>query len=142
MKPQNIMIDPEKNVRLYDYGLCIDKTKSFEPGSDVVQGSPLYMPPERIVGMEENMSSEIYSIGMVIFHALTRKTYYSATGAYELAKKHVTSLRMSSVATRLPVSVNPLMAPLLDKMVARMPARRYQEFKDVALDIKRIYRKL
>ena len=142
MKPQNIMIDPSGNAVLYDYGLCIPIADSQDPDSDVVDGSPLYMPPERIVGMGENMSSEIYSIGMVIFHALTRKTYYTSTGAYELAKKHVTSLRIHSVATRLPVSINPLIAPLLDKMVARIPAQRYQEYKDVALEIKRIYGKL
>lgn len=142
MKPQNIMINKSGNAVLFDYGLCVKIEESHDPNSETVDGSPLYMPPERIVGMPENMSSEIYSIGMVLFHALTRKTYYTSTGAYELAKKHVTSLRMSSVATKLPVSVNPLMAPLLDKMVARIPAQRYQNYKDVAVDIKKIYEKL
>ena len=142
MKPQNIMIDYSGNAVLYDYGLCIPNNDPTIFESDTVDGSPLYMPPERIVGMPENQSSEIYSLGMVLFHALTGKTYYTSTGAYELAKKHVTSLRISSVATRLPVSVNPLIAPLLDKMVARIPAKRYQAYKEVALDIKKIYAKL
>jgi serine/threonine protein kinase len=142
MKPQNIMIDPDKNVRLYDFGLCVPKDDSTDSDSDMVQGSPLYMPPERIVGMEENMSSEIYSIGMVMYHALTRKTYYTASGAFELAKKHVTSLRTTSVAHKLPSYVNPLMANLLDRMLARIPKNRYQAFRDVAIDIKHIYKKL
>jgi len=142
MKPQNIMIDNNGNAVLFDYGLCSAIAEPENPESDTVEGSPLYMPPERIVGMAENMSSEIYSIGMVLFHTLTNKTYYTATGAYDLAKKHVTSLRISSVATRLPISVNPLIAPLLDKMIARMPAKRYQTYKNVALDIKKIYAKL
>lgn len=142
MKPQNIMIDPDGNAILFDYGLCIPIENSNDPDSDMVDGSPLYMPPERIVGMPENMSSEIYSIGMVMFHAFSRKTYYTATGAYELAKKHVTSLRMSSVAKRLPNSINPLIAPLLDKMIARMPAQRFQQFKDVAVEIKHIYEQI
>lgn len=142
MKPQNIMIDPNGNAVLFDYGLCLPIENSNDPNSDVVDGSPLYMPPERIVGMAENMSSEIYSIGMVLFHALTRKTYYTATGAYELAKKHVASLRIGSVSTRLPSTVNPLIAPLLDRMVARVPAQRFQEFKEVAVAIKHIYEKM
>lgn len=142
MKPQNIMIDNNRNAVLFDYGLCLPINDPDALASDTVDGSPLYMPPERLVGMPENMSSEIYSIGMVLFHALTRKTYYSATGAYELAKKHVTSLRISSVATRLPVSVNPLIAPLLDKMVARKPTNRFQSYKEVALNIKHVYSKL
>ena len=142
MKPQNIMIDPNKNVRLYDYGLCVDKNKSYDPSSDVVQGSPLYMPPERIVGMEENMSSEIYSIGMVMYHALARKTYYSASGAFELAKKHVTSLRTSTVASKLPHHVSPKIANILDKMMPRNPADRYQSFKEAAYEIKQVYNSL
>ena len=142
MKPQNIMIEPSKNVKLYDYGLCIAKDDRSAQESDVVQGSPLYMPPERIVGMEENMTSEIYSIGMVIFHALARKTYYTASGAFELAKKHVTSLRTSSVASKLPSSVNPLIAPVLDKMLAKIPKDRFQSFKESALAIKEIYSKI
>ena len=142
MKPQNIMIDPNGNAVLYDYGLCLPISKSLNPDSSIVDGSPLYMPPERIVGTGENMSSEIYSIGMVMFHALTKKTYYTSTGAYELARKHVTSLRISSVASRLPASTNPLIAPLLDKMIARVPTKRYQSFKDLAVAIKRIYEKI
>ena len=63
-KPQNIMIDKDKNARLFDFGLCKPIEKSVDHDSEMIQGSPLYMPPERIVGMEENMSSEIYSIGM------------------------------------------------------------------------------
>jgi serine/threonine protein kinase len=142
LKPQNIMIDTSKNAKLFDFGLCIKIEDSGASDSDTVDGSPLYMPPERIVGMPENMSSEIYSLGMVLFHALTRKTYYTATGAFELAKKHVTSLRTTSVKQKLPIFVNPLIADVLDKMLARVPARRYQTFKEVAADIKTVYNKL
>ena len=142
LKPQNIMVDKAKNARLFDFGLCITIEESKNADSDMVDGSPLYMPPERIVGLEENMSSEIYSLGMVLFHALTRKTYYTATGAFELAKKHVTSLRTTSVKQKLPIFVNPLIADVLDKMLARTPARRFQTFKEVAEAIKAVYNKL
>jgi len=142
MKPQNIMIDMNGNAILFDYGLCLDKNKTVDLNSDIVDGSPLYMPPERIIGMAENMSSEIYSIGMVMFHALTKKTYYTATGAYELAKKHVTSLRVGSVANRLSSSATNKIVPILDKMIARIPSMRYQTFKELATDIRTVYNKL
>ncbi len=141
MKPQNIIIDLDKKAKLFDFGLCI-RIEDANQSSDVIDGSPLYMPPERIVGMPENMSSEIYSLGMVMFHALARKTYYSATDAFELARKHVASLRTSSVASKLPSSVSSALAPVLDKMVARSPERRYQTFKEVAKALKKVYGKL
>ena len=142
MKPQNVMIDNDGNAILFDYGLCIDKNKTIDQDCDVVDGSPLYMPPERIVGMPENMSSEIYSLGMVMFHALTKKAYYSATDAYALAKKHVTSLRVGSVNNRLPNGISNKIAPLIDHMIARIPSQRYQAYKEVATDIKEIYNTL
>ena len=142
LKPQNIIIGLDKKARLLDFGLCIRVEDAAAQASDVIDGSPLYMPPERIVGMPENMSSEIYSLGMVVFHALARKTYYSATDAFELARKHVASLRTSSVGSKLPSYVSAAIIPVLDKMVVRSPERRFQTFKETAVAIKEVYGKL
>ncbi|HCE43014.1 MAG TPA: hypothetical protein DET40_05665 [Lentisphaeria bacterium] len=142
LKPQNIIIDKEGNAHLIDYGLCIGIEDAHNKDAETVDGSPLYMPPERIVGMPENMTSEIYSLGMVMFHALTKSTYYTATGAYEVARKHVSSLRMANVSSRLPITVSPKIASILDKMVARLPSERYQTYKETAVVIKDVYNSL
>jgi len=102
----------------------------------------LYMPPERVMCMPEGMCSEIYSLGMVMFHALVRKTYYSASGVYELAQKHVSSPRVSSVASRLPLSVSPKVAHVLDQMIARLPQDRFQTYRDAALALRQVYNEL
>jgi serine/threonine protein kinase len=142
LKPQNLIVDADGNAHLIDYGLCIEIDQQHAGEAETVHGSPLYMPPERVVGMPEDMYSEIYSLGMVMFHAIVRKTYYTASGVYELAKKHVSSLRVSSVETRLPISVSPKIAHVLDKMIARLPQDRYQTYKDAALAIRAIYNEL
>ncbi len=142
LKPQNIIIDADGNAKLIDYGLCEEVGKDPRLGGDSVEGSPLYMPPERIVGMKENMPGEIYSLGMVMFHALARKTYYTATGAYDLAHKHIAGIRIASVSSRMPAHINPSISELLDKMIARNPSERIQNYKDAAAQIKRIYNKL
>ncbi len=142
LKPQNIIIDKEGNAHLIDYGLCIKIEDAHNKDTETVDGSPLYMPPERIVGMPEGMSGEIYSLGMVMFHALTKSTYYTATGAYEVAKKHVSSLRMANVGTRLPITVSPRIAEILDRMIARMPSERYQTYKETAVAIRNVYNSL
>lgn len=142
LKPQNIIIDTEGNAKIIDYGLCDEVHKEHIDKGDSVEGSPLYMPPERIVGQPENMCSEIYSLGMVMFHALAKKTYYTATGAYELAHKHIAAIRIASVASRMPAHVNPNICELLDKMIARNPEERIQSYKDAAIQIKAIYNNL
>jgi serine/threonine protein kinase len=142
LKPQNLIVDADGNAHLIDYGLCIEVANQQAGETGTVHGSPLYMPPERIVGVAEDMYSEIYSLGMVMFHALVRKTYYTASGVYELAKKHVSSLRVGSVETRLPISVSPKIARVLDRMVARLPQDRYQTYKEAGLAIRQIYNEL
>lgn len=143
LKPQNIIIDNNGNAQLIDYGLCLERALA-EAGSqsDSIEGSPLYMPPERITGEPEGMSSEIYSLGMVMFHALAKKTFYTATGAYELAKKHVMSLRLAGVSNRLPATTHPHISEIIDVMIARLPEDRYESFKEAALDIQTVFQEL
>jgi eukaryotic-like serine/threonine-protein kinase len=142
LKPQNLLIDKDGNAHIIDYGLCVKIEEATNKGVETVDGSPLYMPPERICGLPENMSSEIYSLGMVMFHALARKTYYTATGAFEVSRKHVNSLRMANVANRIPRTVSPKIADVLDKMTARAPVERYQTYKEAAVAIKNVYNSL
>ncbi len=143
MKPQNVIIDGDGNAHLMDYGLCISAEEAAkENSSDSIEGSPLFMPPERIVGAGEGMTGEIYSIGMLLFNAFSKTTYYSASGAFELARKHVSSLRIASVSARMPSSVDPKICALIDRMVARMPSDRYQTYKEAAHVIKEIFDKL
>ena len=142
LKPQNIIIDKNGNVHVIDYGLCVKVVEATNEGVETVDGSPLYMPPERTCGMPENMSSEIYSLGMVMFHVLTGKTYYTATGAFEVSRKHVNSLRMANVVGRMPGTVDLKISEVLDKMIARAPVERYQTYRETAMAIKDAYNSL
>ncbi|MEM4248291.1 MAG: serine/threonine-protein kinase, partial [Candidatus Nanoarchaeia archaeon] len=143
IKPQNIIIDKNRNARLFDYGLCMPiETAAQINSSETVEGSPIYMPPERIVGYPEAMNSEIYSIGMVLFHLLAGKPYYSAEDAYNLAKKHVASIRVANVASRMPKNISTEITKLIDKMIARNPQERFQTYKEVACEMNRIFNSL
>lgn len=143
MKPQNIIIDGNGNIRLIDYGLCMKAEEAMkENTSESIEGSPLFMPPERIVGAGEGMTGEIYSIGMVMYNALTKSTYYSASGAFELARKHVSSVRMTSVSMKMPASVDAKVSQIIDRMIARLPCDRYLSYREAALDIKAVFEKL
>ncbi len=143
LKPQNVIIDTKGNAKLFDYGLCLSIDAAFKPTpSDTVEGSPIYMPPERIVGLPESMNSEIYSLGMLLFHLLSGKPYYSSTDAYNLAKKHVASLRVASVAGIMPKTVDKKITLLIDRMVARNPEERFQTYMEAASEMNAIFKEL
>jgi serine/threonine-protein kinase len=127
MKPENVMFAPEEGVvRLFDYGLCLPLATAAAPhaAGDELEGSPFYLPPERIVGAPEGEYSEVYSLGMLLFYMLTGRTYYSQADLEKLVVKHVSSLRVSSVGNRLQ-HCSTAFTPLIDKMIARAPNQRY-----------------
>ncbi|MEI6421847.1 MAG: serine/threonine-protein kinase, partial [Lentisphaerota bacterium] len=142
LKPQNIIIDKSGTARLFDYGLCATPAEAAEANlADDVQGSPFYIPPERIVGAPEAEYSEIYSLGMILFYMLSGRTYYSQAEVNELVSKHLTSLRALSVETYLK-DCNPKCIAIIDRMIARNPEKRYQDFNSLKADLEQIYSQL
>jgi len=140
LKPQNIMIDKNGNVKLFDFGLAMPIDNALNDSSDQIQGSPYYMPPERIVGAGESQHSEIYSLGMVLFHILAKQPYYSAEDIKSLVTKHVVSLRVNTIRSKLPHLTNSKLIAVIEKMIARVPERRYLTYKDAAAELFKIYK--
>lgn len=140
LKPQNIMIDKNGNVKLFDFGLAMPIDKALNDSSDQIQGSPYYIPPERIVGAGESQHSEIYSLGMVLFHILAKQPYYSADDIKSLVSKHVVSLRVNNMHSKLPHLTNKALVDVIQKMIARVPERRYLTYKDAAAELFKIYK--
>lgn len=145
MKPENIIIDDDGNVKLFDFGLCIPFTELEHANSGIfVEGSPFYIPPERIVGCPEGEYSEIYSIGMLLFYMLSGKTYYSRNNIEHdeiraLLLKHVQSPRLPSVEPHLlKRGVPKSLISVIDRMIYRKPSARYLSFEDLREDIEDI----
>ncbi len=141
LKPQNIMIDNNGNAKLIDYGLAmrIEKAAGGDPSTDEIQGSPYYMPPERIIGSGEGQFSEIYSLGMVIYHVLAKQPFYSSDDIRKLVGKHVVSLRINNLMTKLPRQTDAELARMLGIMIDRDPRRRYQTYKEAGKELYTFY---
>jgi len=138
MKPENVFyIENSGTIKLFDYGLCITMAEAAsDHTSDDLEGSPFYMPPERVVGAAEGEYSEVYSLGMLFYYLLSGKTFYSQAEIDKLVTKHVSSLRMSSVSNRLKHCA-PALVPVVDKMIARTPTRRYHDLGSLKEDLEK-----
>lgn len=144
LKPENILLEKSGNVKMFDYGLCapIEKAKvKHEELSDNFEGSPFYIPPERILGEPEGEFSEIYSLGMLLFHMLAGKTYLSETEIEKIIKAHADEVNFKSVKSRLE-NCNPKTIQLIDKMIRKNPEDRYQTFAELKKDITPIQKNL
>ncbi|OGV38543.1 MAG: hypothetical protein A2X48_00715 [Lentisphaerae bacterium GWF2_49_21] len=142
LKPENIIVDKGGNAKLFDYGLTIKKEDASLAGkleySDDIEGSPYYIPPERILGLPENESSEIYSLGMMLYHMLKGQPYFSTvTELEQIVRSHVLDLKGISVADEMKRCTTGTIR-LIDRMITRMPAMRYQTLDELRIDVRDI----
>ncbi len=141
LKPQNVIIDGDGNVKMIDFGLVCKASESKEINSKTILGSPYYMPPERIVGEAEGQHSEIYSLGMLLYHMMTGRTFYSSEDIKVIVEKHVCIPQMTSLAGKFATDSNHDMVSAVEKMIIRDPRRRIQTYKEAGAILFGLYRK-
>lgn len=140
LKPQNILLSPRGGAVLLDYGLCTPRDRAEDPEADFVAGSPYYVPPERLQGKREDACSEIYSLGMVMYHALSGQTFFDADEVESLAQKHLADVRVA-VSSKLR-RFHPGIVSVLTGMLRQEPEERYQSFPDVARALYALHQEL
>jgi serine/threonine protein kinase len=131
LKPQNILItDKGKNVKIIDFGLsCKKEETGIKTG--IIEGSPEFnVTPERSNFATEDMYSEIYGLGMLMFFCLTGKTFYNALTVKELVNLHNRPLRVSDLSQKM-VYIHSGIAVVIDKMIKNDPSERFQTYKEV-----------
>ncbi|MCM8541449.1 MAG: serine/threonine protein kinase [Lentisphaeraceae bacterium] len=132
MKPQNLVVNGERIV-ITDMGLAMHLDHGNDIDEDNFVGSPWYLPPERIEAEQEDVRSDIYSLGMVMFMAAAGFSYFDEPD-------HMRVLDMHILTERTPVKdLYPEMsdgfAAIIDKCIQRFPQDRYQSYEELEADI-------
>jgi eukaryotic-like serine/threonine-protein kinase len=133
LKPQNVLVDSEGRARVTDFGIArAGASEITQTGS--VLGTAQYLSPEQAQGLPVTAASDIYSIGVMLYEALTRQVPFDADSPVTVALKQV------SERPRPPSELNPAVSRALDGVVMRAlakdPANRFasaEEFSQ-ALD--------
>lgn len=91
IKPQNILIDHEGNVKITDFGIALALSATNITQTNAVLGSVHYLSPEQARGGMANKKSDIYSLGIVMFELFTGRLPFSGESAVSIALKHLQS---------------------------------------------------
>lgn len=143
LKPENILVEKNHTIKLCDFGICIpiEEKASHSNVSDEFEGSPYYIPPERILGGQEGEFSEIYSLGMILYYMLTGTTYFTETQINELISRHIEPEAKTRISEKL-ASNNPKLPEIIEKMTQYNPSMRYQNFEELSRDLKELEEEL
>jgi serine/threonine-protein kinase len=117
LKPQNVLIDDEGRARVADFGIARAGENSDITATGSVMGTAQYISPEQAQGKETTERSDLYSIGVILYEALTGRVPFEGDSAVAVALKQV------SEAPRRPSAINPNVPPALDAVVMRALAK-------------------
>jgi beta-lactam-binding protein with PASTA domain/predicted Ser/Thr protein kinase len=123
LKPQNVIVDADGKATVTDFGIARAGVSEITQAGSVM-GTPHYLSPEQAQGFDVTAVSDLYSIGVMLYEALTGRVPFEADSAVAIAMKQV------SQAPQRPSSINPQISPALDAVVMRAlekePGQRFQ----------------
>jgi predicted Ser/Thr protein kinase len=137
IKPANIMINDKGVLKIVDFGVAklvdVDGDNNSKEG---IVGSPYYISPEAIDGRPLDMRSDIYSLGASFYHAFTGTPPFDGHNADEVLKKHLDQT-LVSLRKKNP-NLSPALGKVVEKMMAKLPTNRYQDYKSIIKDLKNL----
>lgn len=128
VKPANILIDAHGRALLADFGIAQSSMKTGEFAPSL--GTLRYMAPEQLAGHAAVPQSDIYSLAVVLYEALTGEPPYSSSDPNTIRHEIATGSQKAWPA-RMP---RPLM-PVLSKALSRDPQQRHSSARDFASDL-------
>ena len=133
IKPQNIIISKEGNVKVMDFGIA--RAASSNTISAELMGSVHYASPEQARSGYVTFTSDIYSLGIVMYEMVTGRVPYDGDTAVSIAIQHIQSEMVppSAYAPDLPTAVE----RIIQKATMKSQDRRYQTMSDMLVDLKK-----
>ena len=134
IKPQNIMLLDNGQLRMMDFGIARISRAENQLLSGKTMGSVHYISPEQAKGDETDCTSDIYSVGVMMYEMLSGQLPFDAEDAVEVAIRQISDQPKSlhEIAPQVPAAL----VEITEKAMAKLPQNRYASAREMldALD--------
>jgi len=117
LKPANIMIDREGNARIMDFGIARSLKSKGITRTGTMIGTPEYMSPEQVEGLETDQRSDLYSLGVILYEMVTGRIPFDGETPFSIALKHKSEKPQDprEINSQIPENISSMIMRCLEK---------------------------
>jgi beta-lactam-binding protein with PASTA domain/predicted Ser/Thr protein kinase len=137
IKPHNVLVDGEGRLKVTDFGIARAGASQMTEAGSII-GTAQYLSPEQAKGAPVDQTSDLYSVGVVLYELLTGVVPFSGETPVEIAMKHLSSPAEPPSARRAEIPRE--LDYVVLRALAKDPADRYQSAEEMDADLARVAR--
>lgn len=136
IKPQNIILLPNGNIKVADFGIARFSRSETRTLTDTAIGSVHYISPEQAKGEFTDEKADIYSVGVVLYEMLAGKVPFEAESAVSVALMQLqnNAKRLTEINPDIPLGLEQICIHAMEKD----PKDRYQSATEMLLDVEKV----
>ncbi len=143
MKTSNIIITPEGQCKILDFGLAKQFDEEAAPSDDLtiegaLLGTPSYMSPEQARGERLDYRTDIFSLGIILYEMITGERPFKGRSRIEILQAVISS--EPPPMNLYNPQVSPQLQRIVDRALAKDPDQRYKSMRDMLADLKQVAR--
>ncbi|HZC29792.1 MAG TPA: PASTA domain-containing protein, partial [Gaiellaceae bacterium] len=124
LKPHNVLVDEEGRAKVTDFGIARAGASDMTQTGSIL-GTAQYLSPEQAQGHALDATSDLYSIGIILYELLTGRVPFDGDSAVSIALKHVNEWPVPP--SRLNATVTPELEAVVLRALEKDPARRFPD---------------
>src|SRR6266511_1651581 len=137
IKPHNVIVDSSGHVKVTDFGIARSGTSQMTEAGSII-GTAQYLSPEQARGAPVSPSSDLYSVGIVLYEMLTGTVPLTGDTPLEIAMKHLSATPEPPSEQRIEIPHE--LDSIVLRALAKDPVDRYQSAEEMDADLARAAR--
>src|SRR5450432_3367606 len=133
VSPPNVLMTKHGEIKIVDFGLAKanSQLEKSEPG--IIKGKFSYLAPEAAMGQEVDARTDVFAVGIILWELLAGQRLFLGDTDFQTVKK-VQAAVVPSIS-QINKKVPPELERILNKALAREPAHRYRNARDLGRDL-------